>query len=1097
MASDSAGRPETLPAPAPTPFPDPTGGGPAGLAETQGAGPASFLDRTSATEPFAGDDPTRTGPGPGSGSGSSGGRNRDQTRPPRFLGEYEIVEEIARGGMGVVYRAWQVKLNNRPVALKVIRDIRLAGPSDLRRFRAEAEAIAALDHPNIVPIYEVGQDDDQPYFSMKLIEGGNLTKHIERLMADPRAAALLMEKVARAVHYAHQRTILHRDLKPSNILVDNRGEPYVTDFGLAMRLDPMPGDPNGRTQTGTVMGTPAYMPPEQALGKTKTLTTAADVYSLGATLYETLSGKPPFVAESVPEILRMVVEQEPARIRPINPKVDRDLETICLKCLEKAPAKRYGSAENLAEDLERWRLGQPIKARSVSTRERIVKWVRRKPTIAALIGISAVALISLVVGGVYFTRNLERLLDLANRDRYSSDMNLARRAWDDKEVYRVREYLDKYRDPKTGLEGYRSFEWYYLWKLCDPRLVTLSGHAGNVLAAVAYSHDGLRLATSGSDSTIRIWDPERKRVEHVLQGHTGSVGSLAFHPDGRLLASGSTDGTVRLWNLATRDCRTLKVGNEAHSLEFSPDGRTLAVTTDVEDRVALWDVESGELNFNLDTFEKGQQLPTFTNWNTVRFSPDGSRIYVTDNSASGVAVWDVPAKRLVKRLNHGMLVHTLSLTGDGRWLVTLGSQQSISIWNTATLTREYFRPIGGARGVTNSQIMCSFQGHVVAFSTISMGRSEIFDLDTRRRIENYETGVGEFGHQGLALRSDGRRLAVSRGKEVVIATVVTQEPMQDLVSEPGAGIGALSVRGDGARLAWAAIDDPRVVVWDPQRRERVRTLAAHEIGVLALAYGPPSMPDLLASAGADGKVCLWDSNHDGPALHTLEGHVGEVLDVAFLPDGRTLVSAGADGKARVWDTETGRTTRILDGQAGPLQALAVSPDRNRVAAAGGNGSILIWEVDTGRRVLKSLSLDVAADDVAFSADGKWLAAGGSTPGSGGLVAVWNAASGSLLSRWVTPNAIRSLVFSSDGQRVITAGTEGPLVVWDAITGRETISLEGHRKPVLALVTSPGLRIYSAGLDGTVKLWEGLDPGPALPPPRPRDDGKVIRIRPLR
>ena len=350
---------------------------------------------------------------------------RPSGRFPRFLGEYELLEEIARGGMGVVYRARQDKLN-RLVALKLIRSGSLAGADDLRRFRHEAEAIAELDHPNIIPIYEIGQEDDQPYFSMKLIEGGNLTRHIPRLKDDPAAVAALIAKVARAVHYAHQRTILHRDIKPSNILLDEHDEPYVTDFGLAKRIGPDSG--TAATVTGAVMGTPAYMPPEQARGGTKSVTTAADVYSLGATLYETLTGQPPFAGDSSAEIMRQVLDQEPARPRSINPKLDRDLETICLKCLEKEPARRYGSAEALAEDLERWRAGMPITARPVPAWEKAVKWVKRRPALAALVLVLHLALLGLIGGGIWFTLQLWKERDLANRGRYAADMNLARRA---------------------------------------------------------------------------------------------------------------------------------------------------------------------------------------------------------------------------------------------------------------------------------------------------------------------------------------------------------------------------------------------------------------------------------------------------------------------------------------------------------------------------------------------------------------------------------------------------------------------------------------------------------------------------------------------
>ena len=1043
------------------------------------------------------------------------------TRPPRFLGEYEVIAELARGGMGVVYRARQVKLD-RIVALKLVRDPGLATYADLRRFQIEAEAVAQLDHPNIVPIYEVGQAEDQPYFSMKLIEGGNLSGNIERLRHHPRDVARLMVKVARAVHYAHQRAILHRDLKPSNILVGGHDEPFVTDFGLAKRIEP--GAASAETATEAVMGTPAYMPPEQARGGTKSVTTAADVYSLGATLYEALTGRPPFAASSTPEILRKVLDEEPPSPRSLNPGVDRDLATICLKCLEKEPSRRFASAELLAEDLERWLDGRPITARPVSTRERAVKWVRRKPALAGLLAFSAAALVGLIGMGLYYNRNLERALDLANRDRYSADMNLARRAWDDREVYRAREYLEKYRDHASGLDAYRSFEWYYLWKLCDYRLVSLSGHAGNVLS-VAYSPDGQRLASGSSDMTVRLWDLERNRTEFLLRGHKGDILALAFRPDGKILASGSVDGTVRLWDVMTGECRqTLQVGRRVNCIDFSPDGKTIALTTDIEDRVYFWDVASSREQFSLSSATVDVDRPSFSIWNIVKYSRDGSRVFILDNADNGVAVWDIADRRLT-RIPHGMIVRGLSLSGDGRWLVTLNSSSMISVWDAVTLSKAEFPHLGGSGGSGNCQVACasSPQGELLAYASATRisGLINLWNLDSRRRIDTIMTEMNPFGQQCLAFRPDGRRLAIAHKDQIVIVTVMTLEQSQTLVSAPGAQINALAVRGDGERLAWVAHGDPRVVVWDPGLGKPIRSLAGHEIGVRALAYGPPARPDLLASAGADGKVRLWDSDRDGPARLTLSGHVGEVQDVGFLPDGRGVVSAGVDGTVRVWDADTGRKIRDLRGDAGPLQALAVAPDGRRVAAACGAGLVLVWNVDTGRRVLGPLFFDGVANDVAFSPDGSRLSAAGSTNdmafsangsrpsgtgsngGSRGAVVVWDTASGSVVSRSSPPGIVRSLVFSSDGRRVVTGGNDGPLVVWDAVTGRETIALDGHKKPVFALVAAPGQsddkivgRIYSAGSDGTVRLWEGLDPGPTAAAPTQPDQGDVIR-RPVR
>ena len=300
----------------------------------------------------------------------------------RYFGDYELLEEIGRGGMGVVFKARQMSLK-RMVAVKMILAGRLASETDLRRFHTEAEAAADLDHPNIVAIYEVGEHQGQHFFSMRLVEGEDLAA---RMSASHRAcpgtvAAGLVAKVARAVHYAHRRGLLHRDLKPGNILIDSKGEPHVTDFGLAKRLDTRATI----TLSATTVGTPSFMAPEQASGKALRPTTAVDIYSLGAILYFLLTQRPPFAAATLVDTLRSVVEDEPPSPRALDPDIDRDLETVCLKCLEKNPDRRYGSADALAEDLERWLRHEPIQARRVTVWERGMKWVRRKPAIAGLL----------------------------------------------------------------------------------------------------------------------------------------------------------------------------------------------------------------------------------------------------------------------------------------------------------------------------------------------------------------------------------------------------------------------------------------------------------------------------------------------------------------------------------------------------------------------------------------------------------------------------------------------------------------------------------------------------------------------------------------
>jgi hypothetical protein len=341
------------------------------------------------------------------------------------FGDYELLREIGRGGMGVVYEARQISLN-RPVALKMIRVDRHDEEIEKKRLRNEAETAALLDHPLALPVYEVGERDGQLFLSMKLLPGGNLAERLAEFTAQPRRIATTVAQVARAVHHAHQRGVLHRDLKPSNILLDTEGRPHVADFGLARRLHTN----SGLTQPGTLVGTPSYMAPEQTVTDRGVVTTAADVYGVGAILYALLTGGPPFRAPSAHETITQVREQAPVPPSWHRPGVDRDLETICLKCLAKAPAQRYASAEALAEDLERWLAGEPIRARRAGPVERLLRWARRRPGLAALAAVCVLLVAGLLTGGALYEWRLRVALaeTAAEKERASANYREARAA---------------------------------------------------------------------------------------------------------------------------------------------------------------------------------------------------------------------------------------------------------------------------------------------------------------------------------------------------------------------------------------------------------------------------------------------------------------------------------------------------------------------------------------------------------------------------------------------------------------------------------------------------------------------------------------------
>src|SRR6188474_2668857 len=307
---------------------------------------------------------------------------RESVERPRQFGDYELLEEIARGGMGVVYRARQISLD-RIVAVKMLLFGQFSSDQFVRRFKAEAEAAAALQHPNIVAIHEIGEHDGQHYFSMNYIEGRDLAEIVRERPMPSREAATLLRVLAQAVHYAHQRGVLHRDLKPSNVLIDDSGQPRLTDFGLAKRFE----SDASLSVTGQILGSPNYMPPEQAAPDRGPVSPASDVYSLGAILYHLVTGRAPFVADSLESTVLALLQTEPIAPRLLNNDVPRDIETICLKCLEKNPQRRYTSAEALAEDLDRYLRGEHIRARPIGAFEKFGRWCRRKPALAAAIAL--------------------------------------------------------------------------------------------------------------------------------------------------------------------------------------------------------------------------------------------------------------------------------------------------------------------------------------------------------------------------------------------------------------------------------------------------------------------------------------------------------------------------------------------------------------------------------------------------------------------------------------------------------------------------------------------------------------------------------------
>ncbi len=576
---------------------------------------------------------------------------RSAAGPPRRVGDYELMEEIASGGMGVVYRAQQVSLG-RTVALKMILTGRLASPTEVKRFRLEAEAVARLDHPHIVPIYEVGEHEGHPYFSMKLIEGGSLADRLPQLADDPRAAARLMATVAGAVSHAHERGVLHRDLKPANILLDAAGEPHVSDFGLAKRLESDPG----LTRTWALLGTPNYMSPEQAAGQGKRPTTASDVYALGAILYELLTARPPFVDEAEADVRQQVIHAEPVVPSRLRRGVPRDLETICLKCLRKEPHQRYASAGALAEDLRPFLDGEPILARPTAAWERAWQWARKKPAVAGLaasLGVVTAAALGVVTSLWLAARGLNEQLR-QEQAKLQSALEHKDRALEEKDRALAREQTARLvntighawfaqRDGDVGkaqevlagvAPGLRCFEYHYLRALCGRKMRIFRGHTGAV-RCVAVSPDGKRLASGGEDGKVFVWDVVTGRPSGEFR-HPVSITAVAVSPCGRYVASAGATPSLQLWEVSSgRLARTFEgpPGFSGKAVAFSPDGWRLASAS--HDRtVKLWDVATGLTALTLEGHE-GKVLG-------VAFSRDGRRLASAGTDGT-VKVWDATA----------------------------------------------------------------------------------------------------------------------------------------------------------------------------------------------------------------------------------------------------------------------------------------------------------------------------------------------------------------------------------------------------------------------------------------------------------------------
>jgi eukaryotic-like serine/threonine-protein kinase len=1021
-------------------------------------------------------------------------------RASRFtsFGDYDLLEEIGRGGMGVVYKARQKSLD-RVVGLKLLLFGPHAPPESVKRFRAEAVATAALQHPNIVAIHEVGVCEGQHFLVMDFVEGRSLARVISDFgfqISDFKRPAGYLKTIAEAIHYAHERGLLHRDLKPSNILIDANDQPRVTDFGLAKRLE---GD-SELTVSGQVLGSPNYMPPEQATGKRGTVSRRSDVYALGAILYQALTGRPPFVGEGPADTVHQVLNVEPASPRSLNPRLPADLETVCLKCLEKEPGKRYATAQLVAEELGRFLEGKPVLARPVGRLAKAGRWCQRNPRLAMATGAVLLSLLIGLGGVTWQWRRAERIAHaearqrvraeeqtalaeaealLTRRHAYAADMKEVPRALDDNDLGRARELLNRHRPDgkaesskqKTEID-LRGWEWRYLWARCQSDERSTLCQYSNSVSALAYSADGKWLAVRQEAGVLALWDTLARRPVTNLPARAvrwrWCNKALAFSPRGNRLAWATTDSSgapiLSLRDVGEqKEFARLPHSADVVSVAFAPDAKVLA-TLDYDGTVRVWDVESQQVVTNF--------LTAPVDWDQLFAA--GKVTASAEGESTGV-VWETnspPVRRRITRSraytdHYGCVL----FSPNGRWLAVGEAQPRIRLLNQVTGELREIPVPTTADGITTLALSPDSQRLAAGFAA--------GDTD----IHVWELGTGAetrlAGHSGwivgLAFSPDGQTLASASTDQTLGLWDVTGKVEPRRLKGNTDEVWALAWSPDGNNLVTGA-KDGSVRYWDPAAKASAPYAVVPED---VWFWGPAFLPDsktFLTVTLREGEVVRCDAV-TARVVERMSFLGTNHLGLDLSSDGRWLAIGDKVGNLQVWDFQARQLVANMALQGTAVFALMFSPHGSML-----NGGFRyhtdrrtvtrFWSVADWREIsLRGIDL-TRLFEPAYSADEKTLAIGHTD----GTAAWWDLQTGQKQGPEFGCDSARvvNVAFSLDGQWFATGGIDGRMLLWDVATRRPKPIGRGHRNELQDVAFSPdGQRLIASGSNPkyVVKLWD--------------------------